>query len=84
MIPWALVCNLGRPHSRMYCLYVIGRDSWVWGKQKTLYKNNSPHELGEESLTVMDPLNVFKHVDVRTEVIVVVVVVVRLMCACII
>ena len=24
----------GRPYSRMWCLHIIGRDSWVWGKQK--------------------------------------------------
>ena len=41
------VCFPGRPDSRMYCPDIIGRDSWEWDEQKTLYKNNSPHRVGE-------------------------------------
>ena len=41
------VCFPGRPDSRMYCPDIIGRDSWVWDEQETLYKNNSPHRVGE-------------------------------------
>ena len=37
--------------SRMWCLHDIGRDSWVWGEQETLYSMNSPHEVGEEALS---------------------------------
>ena len=33
-------------HSRMWCPYDIGRDSWVWGEQETLYMMNSPQEWG--------------------------------------
>ena len=36
--------------SRMWCPHDIGRDSWVWGEQETLYMMNSPHEVGEEAL----------------------------------
>ena len=32
------VCFPGRPDSRMYCPDIIGRDSWEWDEQKTLYK----------------------------------------------
>ena len=38
--------------SRMWCPHDIGRDSWVWGEQETLYTMHSPHEVGEEALTV--------------------------------
>ena len=38
-------------HSRMWCPHDIGRDSWVWGEQKTLWTINSPHEVGEEALS---------------------------------
>ena len=34
---------LGRPHSKMWCPYVIGRDSWVRVKQKALYKRIPPN-----------------------------------------
>ena len=37
--------------SRMWCPHDIGRDSWVWGEQETLYTIHSPHEVGEEALT---------------------------------
>ena len=37
--------------SRMWCPHDIGRDSWVWGEQETLYILNSPHEVGEEALS---------------------------------
>ena len=37
--------------SRMWCPHDIGRDSWVWGEQETLWKVDSPHEVGEEALT---------------------------------
>ena len=37
--------------SRMWCPHDIGRDSWVWGEQETLWKMNSPHEVGEEALS---------------------------------
>ena len=37
--------------SRMWCLHDIGRDSWVWGEQETLYNIISPHEVGEEAVT---------------------------------
>ena len=38
-------------HSRMKCPHDIGRDSWVWEEQETLYSINSPHEVGDEALT---------------------------------
>ena len=38
-------------HSRMWCPHDIGRDSWVWGEQETLWSMNSPHEVGEEALS---------------------------------
>ena len=37
---------LGRPDPRMYNPYVIGRDSWVWDKQKALYKIIPPQSGG--------------------------------------
>ena len=42
-------------HSRMWCPHDIGRDSWVWGEQGTLWSMNSPHEVGEEPLADMIP-----------------------------
>ena len=36
------VCFPGRPDSRMYCPDIIGRGSWVWDEQKTLYKTIPP------------------------------------------
>ena len=44
-------------HSRMWCPHDIGRDSWVWGEQETLYTVDSPHEVGEEALTERSPLS---------------------------
>ena len=38
-------------YSRMWCPQDIGRDSWVWGEQETLYNIISPHEVGEEAVT---------------------------------
>ena len=35
--------------SRMWCPHDIGRDSWVWGEQETLWIMDSPHELGGRS-----------------------------------
>ena len=43
--------------SRMWCPHDIGRDSWVWGEQETLYTVDSPHEVGEEALTERSPLS---------------------------
>ena len=43
--------------SRMWCPHDIGRDSWVWGEQETLWMMNSPHEVGEEPLTERSPLS---------------------------
>ena len=37
--------------SRMWCLHGIGRDSWVWGEQEALEVINSPHKMGDETLT---------------------------------
>ena len=37
--------------SRMWCPHDIGRDSWVWGEQESLWIKNSPHEEGEELFT---------------------------------
>ena len=37
-------------YSRMWCPHDIGRDSWVWGEQETLYTVDSPYEVGEEAL----------------------------------
>ena len=42
------VCFPGRPDSRMYCPDIIGRDSWVWDKQKTLYKTIPPTGWGSK------------------------------------
>ena len=42
--------------SRMWCPHDIGRDSWVWGEQETLYNITSPHEVGDEALTVWNPV----------------------------
>ena len=36
----------------MKCPHDIGRDSWVWGEQGTLYTINSPHKVGDEAFTV--------------------------------
>ena len=36
----------GRPDSRMWCPQVIGRDSWVWVKQKALFKRIPPTRWG--------------------------------------
>ena len=47
-------------HSRMWCPHDIGRDSWVWGEQETLYNIISPHEVGEEALTDEDHVVVRK------------------------
>ena len=35
--------------SRMRCLNKRGRESWDWAEQKSLYKKNSPHKVGEET-----------------------------------
>ena len=43
--------------SRMWCPHDIGRDSWVWGEQETLWFMNSPREVGDEALTVWSPLS---------------------------
>ena len=43
--------------SRMWCPHDIGRDSWVWGEQETLWFMNSPHEVGEEALSKRSPLS---------------------------
>ena len=37
---------LGRPESRMWCPYVIGRDSAAWVGQKALYKIFPPQRVG--------------------------------------
>ena len=42
------VCFPGRPDSRMYCPDIIGRDSWVWDEQKTLYKIIPPTGWGNK------------------------------------
>ena len=44
-------------HSRMWCPHDIGRDSWAWEEQETLYTLTSPHEVGEEALTERIPLS---------------------------
>ena len=43
-------------HSRMKCPHDIGRDSWVCGEQGILEMMNSPHEVGDEALTVWNPV----------------------------
>ena len=43
--------------SRMWCPDDIGRDSWVWGEQRTLEMMSSPHELGDEALIERRPLS---------------------------
>ena len=45
---------------QMWCPDGIGRDSWVWGEQETLYNIISPHEVGEEALTDVEHLVVGK------------------------
>ena len=35
--------------SRMRCPDHRGRESWDWAEQKSLYKKNSPHKVGEET-----------------------------------
>ena len=50
-----LVCWVVR-HSRMWCPHDIGRDSWVWGEQETLWSINSPHKVGDEAFTLWIPL----------------------------
>ena len=42
------VCFPGRPDSRMYCPDIIGRGSWVWDEQKTLYKIIPPTGWGNK------------------------------------
>ena len=49
-------CSVVRD-SRMWCPHDIGRDSWVWGEQETLWFMNSPHEVGDEALTKRSPLS---------------------------
>ena len=44
------MCSQVVRESRMWCPHDIGRDSWVWGEQETLYMMISPHEVGEEAL----------------------------------
>ena len=44
---------LGRPRSRMRWLNQPGRESWDWAEQKSLYKKNSPHKVGEETFVRM-------------------------------
>ena len=44
-------------YSRMWCPHDIGRDSWVWGEQGTLWFMNSPHEVGEEAPSERSPLS---------------------------
>ena len=44
-------------HSRMMCPHDIGRDSWVWGEQETLYMMSSPHKVGEEALSERSSLS---------------------------
>ena len=60
----------------MYCPDIIGRDSWVWDEQKTLYKTIPPQGGGISLHGNYSPLSVLKHDNVRAKVIVVVVVVV--------
>ena len=43
--------------SRMWCPHDIGRDSWEWGEQETLYNIISPHEVGEEAVTDVSSLS---------------------------
>ena len=43
--------------SRMWCPHDIGRDSWVWGDQETLWFMNSPHEVGEEAVSKRSSLS---------------------------
>ena len=43
--------------SRMWCPHDIGRDSWVWGEQETLYNIISPHEVGDEAVIDRRPLS---------------------------
>ena len=54
------VCEglISRPSekSRMRCLNKRGRESWDWAEQKSLYKKNFPHKVGEEALTEIEPL----------------------------
>ena len=50
------VCSVVRD-SRMWCPHDIGRDSWVWGEQDTLWFMISPHEVGEEALTERSSLS---------------------------
>ena len=45
----------GRPRSRMWCPHVIGRDGWVWVEQGALEERDSPHDVGEEALTGIEP-----------------------------
>ena len=56
---WAQACDVFSVvrHSRMWCPHDIGRDSWVWGKQETLWMMNSPHEVGEEALSKRSSLS---------------------------
>ena len=54
---WLVMC-FGRPSFQdVVSSHDIGRDSWVWGEQETLYMMNSPHEVGEESLTERSSLS---------------------------
>ena len=39
------VCSVVR-HSRMWCPHGIGRDSWVWGEQETLWSMIPPTKWG--------------------------------------
>ena len=44
-------------HSRMWCPYDIGRESWVWGEQEALCTMNSPHEVGDGALSERSSLS---------------------------
>ena len=48
-------CLISRPSekSRMRCPDQGGRESWDWAEQKSLYKKNSPHKVGEETFVRM-------------------------------
>ena len=53
LFPVPVLFSRSSEKSRMRCLDKRGREIWDWVEQKSLYKKNSPHKVGEETLVRM-------------------------------
>ena len=71
------VCSVVR-HSRMWCPHGIGRDSWVWGEQETLWSMIPPTKWGMKPSLCGSPCREKTGWPVGEMIVVVVVVVVHL------